>query len=75
MSVGSHVLQCTSVFVGGGSFINPVLSLLSDFKSFNLGVVLNSNLSLSDHVYQITQSTRVHTTDLYKICHILHLKT
>ena len=41
----------------------------------NLGVVFDSNLTLSDHVSQVIKSTRVHARYLYKIHPILDLKT
>ena len=39
----------------------------------NLGVVFDSNFTLSYHVSQVIKSTRVHATDLYRN-HILKLK-
>ena len=39
----------------------------------NLGVVFDSNFSLSDHVSQVIKSTRVHARDLYRICPLLDL--
>ena len=41
----------------------------------NLGVVFNSNVTLSDHVSQVIKSTRVHARDQYRICPLLDLKT
>ena len=41
----------------------------------NLGVVFDSNLALLDHVSQFIKSSRVHARGLYRICHILNLKT
>ena len=40
-----------------------------------LGVVFDSNLSLSDHISQAIKSTRGHARDLYRICTLLNLKT
>ena len=39
----------------------------------NLGVVLDSNFSFSDHVSQVIKSTRVHARDLYRIRPLLDL--
>ena len=39
----------------------------------NLGVVLDSNFTFSDHVPQVIKSTRVHARDLYRICPLLDL--
>ena len=41
----------------------------------NLGVVFDSNFTLSDHVSQVIKSTRVHARDRYTICPLLDLKT
>ena len=41
----------------------------------NLGVVFDSNFTLSDHVSQVIKSARVHARDLYKIHPLLDLKT
>ena len=41
----------------------------------NLGVVLDSNFSFSDHVSQVIKSTRVHARDLYRIRPLLDLNT
>ena len=41
----------------------------------NLGVVFDSNFSISDHVSQVIKSTRVHARDLYRICPLLDLNT
>ena len=41
----------------------------------NLGVVFDSNFNFSNHMSQVTKSTRVHATDLYRICPLLDLNT
>ena len=41
----------------------------------NLGVVLDSNFTFSDHVSQVIKSTRAHARDLYRIRPLLDLKT
>ena len=41
----------------------------------NLGVVFDSNFTISDHVSQVIKSTTVHARDLYRICPLLDLKT
>ena len=41
----------------------------------NLGVVIDSNFTFSDHVSQVIKSTRVHARDFYKIGPLLDLKT
>ena len=38
-------------------------------------MVFNCNFSFSDHVSQVIKSTRVHVTDLYRICPLLDLNT
>ena len=41
----------------------------------NLRVVFNSSFTFSGHVSQVIKSTRVHVSDLYRICLLLELKT
>ena len=41
----------------------------------NLGVVFDSNLTVSDHVGQVIKSTRIYARDLYRIHPHLNLKT
>ena len=41
----------------------------------NPGVVFDSNLFFSDHVSQVTKSTRIDARDLYRIRPVLDLKT
>ena len=41
----------------------------------NLGVVFDSNFTLSDYVSQVIKSTTAHARDLYKICPLLDIKT
>ena len=41
----------------------------------NLGVVVDSNFSFSDHVSQVIKFTRVHARDLYRIRPLLDLNT
>ena len=41
----------------------------------NLGMVFDSNFTLSNHVSQVIKSTRVHARDLYRSCPLLDHKT
>ena len=41
----------------------------------NLGVVFDTSLSLSDHVSRVSNSTRVHARDLYRIHPLLDHET
>ena len=52
-----------------GNQVSPALSVK------NLGVVFDSNFTLSDHVSQAIKSTRARARDLCRICPLLDLKT
>ena len=41
----------------------------------NLGVTFDSDMSLTNHVSQVTKSTRIHIRDLYRIRHLLDFNT
>ena len=56
----------TNIF---GNQVSPAQSVK------NLGVVFDSNFTLSDHVSQVIKSTTVHARDLYRIRPCLDLKT
>ena len=66
--------QYKIILIGSKNNHNILISILGN-QVLNIGVVFDSNLTLSDHVSQVIKSTRVNAKDRYRIPPLLDLKT